>query len=234
MGLIERLIGVKIVKAKTYATMSENLRSLEQEKIKCELERVQTQDEIDRLQKGMHRVNGELRSCERAKNIAINEMQESMALAESYLKDQKDVEKRYMEVSRLLTERLRNGNGLPNYEKEILFKHFIPSICEIPHNEKILLGSYHTYPRGTDKFLDKASKCPYVREVKRVRTIEHGAKKGTLRIIRESEEERTNGYKIMAVYVNQTGAEVQITTTAKNSIQHEYAYRVLSKDLGID
>ncbi|HLC78516.1 MAG TPA: hypothetical protein VJH92_05300 [Candidatus Nanoarchaeia archaeon] len=227
MGLIDRLFGIKVVKTKDYTSLGESLINLEQEKTRIEDEKINAEVEKNRLIR-------ELNQSERSKNLAIQEMQEAMALAESYLKDQKEAEKRYQEAHRLLSGVVRNGNHLSKTEKLVLEEYIIPCVSDTTPGDKISLGSYHSYPRGTDKFIEKISKCPYVSEVKRLRSIGPGAKKATLRIIEEPQELRKNGYKIMAVYVNQTGAEIQITTTAKNDVQHEYVYRVLLKELNLE
>lgn len=161
------------------------------------------------------------------KDLAIINMQEAYALAESYLGDKKTAEEQQKELSRLLREAIKNGKRLSKIENLVINEEIIPLICCTPYGNKITYAGDHVSPRGGEKFAEKVAKCPYVFKVTKV---------GVIKNIRKDRLKKSgkNDHTLEAIFTDKTrGARIEILTTAKTEIQQEFIYRILKRELRI-
>ena len=160
---------------------------------------------------------------------------DALEIAQTYLLEKQRASLETNELRRALENTAKSeSDGFSNDELNILRKYIIPQASITLPKDKIKTGGYHDCPRGTNKFLERVAKCPYVSHVKRVRTTANGVKLTHMRKVGNNDDNgSTNnlGYKIAAVYVNDTGVEVEITTTATSDVQLEFVYRLLRKEL---
>jgi hypothetical protein len=202
--------------------------SLEKIKTSLESEKTTLQSENSRLIRQLGNAELNLRTELEQKEKTFQKVNETLVLAESCLKEKEELEERYKLVRKLLETAVKDGYRLSNLEKNLLLE-YLPPICDIPPEKKIKYGSEHHFPRGTDTFLLKVASCPYVSEVKRGVTNRTAVKNTQLKKVNE------NGtYDLRAVYVHKGGVEVEIITTAKDSMQLDFVYRLIREELKIN
>lgn len=213
-------LGLAILKRK-------NLVSLNEEKDRLNKENKNLNDKLTESQK-------ELEEETNGKKLAIDEMDESFKLAESFLKDKKDIESQYAEVKsqyteiqRILQNAIKNGYRLSIAENTVLAEHFIPPVSNKSLEDKICYGSNHHYPNGSEKMLKRIASCPYVSLVKRGIT-KKGLNRNHLAKIKDQNE-----YKLELSYTDTSlGVKMEIFTTAKNEAQFNFIYYLLNLELG--
>ncbi len=209
--------GLKIVKKKDYDSLLWDKKNF------CNL----NQDLNDQISK----LRGQYEESQKQKALAVREMKEYHELAQSYLDDQRKAEEQYAELSRLVQTTIKNGNNLSKLEKNLIYEDMIPKVCSIPYKDKINYGSAHSYPRGSEDFVEKVAQCPYVSKVRRGKFTR---KVGRTTIKKTSSE--NNGYHLQAIYVgnNSRGVFVEITTTAKDELQYSFVHALLNKMFEVD
>ena len=202
-----------LIRYKWYRIMEGELRGVrgELEVVEADLEKVRL--ELERERKGNEAESQKLRGV----------AEESIEIAEQYLKEMEDTKNKYSEFERLLSAAIKDDAHFSPHEM-IVLRSYVPPVCTRPYKEKLWYGASHSHmPKGFKAFMEKIAKCPYVSRVSFVKNI-GSAKKSYI--------EHINGNSMDIIYANDNfGTKLTVNTMANNGKQSEFVADLLRREL---